>query len=558
MGLVAQCDHCHHRVRIRDDWVGRRLHCDQCGGEYVFIAPDSRQQPIQPPVPHQAAPYHAWSTPVEDTNSIAIVGFVMSLLGVCAAFMTAPIALGCSVAGLRKEQSKGYAIAGTIISSVQLVLIGMVFLQYLLIGRFFWQAGDKIIEIVDEVQQQTMERVATAQTDKAIDRAVEKIDDQALAFGELPSSEEGTELVAFQKDGWKSPLRYQTAQGRVANYMIKSAGPDGEWDTNDDVGRSVPTPLITDVNAAIVLLKEKDPRRQRFGVDWLLSSPPDDQARGRVVAALKLLTHDRDVGAAATRALAIWANPDDFRELVHSTAIEVDDMTTPIIPGEQPVSAENLLALINVGDYTVRKKAREAVEESSIDVKAIRQQCIRDLSNDASKYNALDYLQELPLDAESNPELKQHIFALLRHGDAAGNITRKALGIVDRIGITDDDIPKLVKVYPSCPHQVVFDLLIEHVDDEMIADLLSVMDQAGASAGRAGTFFERIGPSAESYLWKLIRDGSTSGQSNAADVLAKIGTDESIPHLQPLLQSSSTQRKAQAAIDAIQTRHTSE
>jgi hypothetical protein len=70
------------------------------------------------------------------------------------------------------------------------------------------------------------------ETQEAIRQAREEITAQQLETGDYPSTEEGEQIVSQHKDGWQNPLRYTLEDGE---YEIRSAGPDGQFDTDDDV-----------------------------------------------------------------------------------------------------------------------------------------------------------------------------------------------------------------------------------------------------------------------------------------------------------------------------------
>ncbi len=82
-----------------------------------------QQAQYQQPAPQQ--PYYA-QQPVNKTNTLAIVGFVLS-------FFVAIAGLICSIIGLKqcnqtKEGGKGLAIAGVVISSVSMAIFFLLFM----------------------------------------------------------------------------------------------------------------------------------------------------------------------------------------------------------------------------------------------------------------------------------------------------------------------------------------------------------------------------------------------------------------------------------------------
>lgn len=64
-----------------------------------------------------------------------------------------------------------------------------------------------------------------------------KAEDDLLEFqrnhsGQLPAEYDGMLLTVSHLDAWKNPLRYEVAGG---NYFVRSAGPDEEYETDDDL-----------------------------------------------------------------------------------------------------------------------------------------------------------------------------------------------------------------------------------------------------------------------------------------------------------------------------------
>jgi hypothetical protein len=143
------------------------------------------------------------------SNAIGLAGFVVSLVGIISCGALSPIGLILSLIGLRKEP-KGLAVAGTIIGGVGIVLLGvLVGLVVILIPRGQVAATEAVVMMAE--------------------RAIEA---RAAETGDLPSVDEGKELIAEHTDAWGNPLRYEPSGDE---FTIRSAGPDGAFDTADDI-----------------------------------------------------------------------------------------------------------------------------------------------------------------------------------------------------------------------------------------------------------------------------------------------------------------------------------
>ena len=143
------------------------------------------------------------------TNGLGIAGFVVSLVGIFTCVLC-PVGLILSLIAL-KNQPKGFAIAGTVIGG----------LGTLLLGGF-------IVMIVSTPQ--ALDGIKTGIT---IAQAHAAIEESRGEDGALPSDEEGNQLIEEFEDAWGNPLRYEL-QGED-RYIIRSAGPDGEFGTADDI-----------------------------------------------------------------------------------------------------------------------------------------------------------------------------------------------------------------------------------------------------------------------------------------------------------------------------------
>lgn len=137
-------------------------------------------------------------------NGMGVAGFVVSLVGfVLTCGLLCPIGLIFSLIGLGR-QPKGFAIAGTIIGALgSLMLVA--------VAVFGWPYGVTGLRL--------------AWNKNAIET-------YAQEHGEMPDDEEGVRILPDPLDGWDRPFRYVRIPG---SYELKSAGPDGLFDTQDDL-----------------------------------------------------------------------------------------------------------------------------------------------------------------------------------------------------------------------------------------------------------------------------------------------------------------------------------
>jgi len=140
----------------------------------------------------------------------------MSLVGIITCGALSPIGLILSLVGLRKEP-KGFAVAGAIIGGVGIIVLGVL-------------AG-LVVVLIPKGQ--------VAATEVMIGMAEDAIEARAEESGVLPSVDEAQELIAEFEDAWGNALRYEPSGD---DFTIRSAGPDGVFDTSDDIVSSGESP----------------------------------------------------------------------------------------------------------------------------------------------------------------------------------------------------------------------------------------------------------------------------------------------------------------------------
>jgi hypothetical protein len=154
-------------------------------------------------------------------NGVGMTGFILSMCGlVCMGLF--PIGMIVSLFGLQKEP-KGFAVAGTIIGAVGTVAMVLVVVIY---GTIVFTMFAACVGFGTALQTQV-------DTQRAIEAASNRIENNRDNDDQLPSQAEGDKLIAGLKDGWKKQVRYERDEAND-DYLIRSAGPDGKFDTVDD------------------------------------------------------------------------------------------------------------------------------------------------------------------------------------------------------------------------------------------------------------------------------------------------------------------------------------
>jgi hypothetical protein len=158
------------------------------------------------------------SDPVDDIDGLGIAGFVVSVVGIVATCgLLCPVGLVLSLVALIKPP-RGFAIAGTVLGAL----------------GSFWLAlwGLAMVAAVLGISSAATTLRDWAETGTALNRARQSIEQYGGEHGELPDGIEGNKLIVDIRDGWNNDIRYEPDDH---GYTIRSGGPDGEFDTGDDV-----------------------------------------------------------------------------------------------------------------------------------------------------------------------------------------------------------------------------------------------------------------------------------------------------------------------------------
>jgi len=151
--------------------------------------------------------------PPRPSNSLGLAGFLISLFSIPLCGILAPLGLLLSVFALRKSP-RGFAVAGTMLGLLGTLWVG---------GLFLRTAHDHHRR---DVRQKT--NVTRVQLENAKNLIVE----HQIETGAVPEGIEGNKMVLHLKDGWDKPIRYDVD---ADSYVLRSAGPDDEWETRDDI-----------------------------------------------------------------------------------------------------------------------------------------------------------------------------------------------------------------------------------------------------------------------------------------------------------------------------------
>ncbi|MEM8835085.1 MAG: type II secretion system protein GspG [Planctomycetota bacterium] len=151
-----------------------------------------------------------WDPDNKPSNPLAPVGLFLS-------FCLSPLGLLLSIIALAFNP-KGLAIAGVVVGLIGTAVWAVVIYGMVVIGGTFTQMLQIAQETGEDLKAQREALVATYEAD-----------------GAFPDSFEGLALTEEDRtDYWGNEYRYEVVAGGE-NYVIRSAGKDGSFDTDDDV-----------------------------------------------------------------------------------------------------------------------------------------------------------------------------------------------------------------------------------------------------------------------------------------------------------------------------------
>lgn len=159
-------------------------------------------------------------------NWWAFFGFPLSLFALIGTLgILSPIALLVNLVALRKRPRK-LATLGTVIS-----LIGSLLLAGYIVAGVSYEMREHHAR--ERAMVQRVEKQQIAETSAVMKKAQKELEEYRDGHeGHLPSDIDGCMLMIKHVDTWGQSLRFEEAPDHG---MLRSAGPDKEFDTSDDL-----------------------------------------------------------------------------------------------------------------------------------------------------------------------------------------------------------------------------------------------------------------------------------------------------------------------------------
>lgn len=154
-------------------------------------------------------------------NYLGTTGLVFSILGLVTCGVLSPIGLLLSLIGLTGKR-RGGAIAGVILALIGLAIPGAL-----------------LFSEIKEHREHERDRVVQ-QARATLESARVKIDEKRAEEKALPDGIAGNRLLLKEgfRDPWNGEIRYELHDDE-RSYSLRSSGPDGRFDTRDDVSIAI-------------------------------------------------------------------------------------------------------------------------------------------------------------------------------------------------------------------------------------------------------------------------------------------------------------------------------
>lgn len=161
----------------------------------------------------------------KQSNGFGVAGFVLSILGFFTCGVLSPLGLLFSTLGIFRAP-RGLATAGLVMGMAGTGAVGL-----------FVAALSHESHVHHDVAVRHYE---SHRTSERINQAKQEIEQYRLEHeGRMPEGVQGNKIVVLIEDGWKTSLGYEPDD---TGYVVRSAGPDHQFNTYDDITSRVAIP----------------------------------------------------------------------------------------------------------------------------------------------------------------------------------------------------------------------------------------------------------------------------------------------------------------------------
>lgn len=544
--------------------------CPRCGRAVETaigngVHPSGEAQPaFGPPAAVHALPTKALEHPQGD-NAEAVVGFIMAIMSFFTCMLLAPVAVFFSFRGLKKPTNQGLAVAGMVLGILQ--TIGLTFVIGYLLFVFLLVGGVSAVGIAAASTAKNR-----LQTDVALEHAKTNLTDYYVEEQSLPDAVRGNIIVSAHNDAWGISLRY--VRNGQEEATITSAGPDREFATDDDISmrwiaafemagapdeqpvlpekgtiaRPVPhrnptfveqpslmaeKPSILSVQEALAGIGGPASLNRESCLEFLRDAKPNDGERERVLRTVVPLVTEFRYQELSQAVVENWFAV-EHAEIVRSqvasmqSSLELVRYGLPLLELLGEAGAEKELAsLLTHRDAQIADAVAEIATRAGVPAEVLAEAAIAGLRQEDQTETALRYLKDAEPIETLRTQLNKNVVRWL--ADPVGFKRRQAVAVLTKWGVTSDSLEALAEAGE-------YDLVASLKDEQALRLLGKAFRDFPLKHSKAARILKEVGPAAEAYVWPALEDANLSVVLSACRLLADIGTEASVPHLEKLQQ----------------------
>ncbi len=630
MDINFNCSQCNQKLAVDQTAAGATVNCPTCSTPLVVpTAP-----PPSPPPPASANPPPA---PQSRARGLAITSLVLGIVGVVpiVGLATGLIGLALGIVALvRRTTSKGVALAGTIAGGIATLMIPLhitMLIPVLAAAKFGANTAVCLTNLksigasiatyrerhngaypahLNTLVSQGLLPAKTLQCPlltgakggTGYDYARPSGEEQViLAWDRIPHRAKGTPITG--RNVLFADLSVRFLNEPVFQETLQAARPPPSTPPRTaptSPPRPVPSPAQVapppavvppmTVASAIAALQSTPIQEQHRPLKFLAQAPVEPDQRDAVLAAVKPLLNDVDLGALAFQVFANWATTEqvpDFIEFVKTSpqsARGKESLKILSRMGDARAAAPLAACLLEFGigrdakaalaalgavakpallpyyhhdNRGARDAARELLRGYKTTDEEIRAESFTALKSESieTRKSAIEYFATATLPADQRAGGARALYPLITDTDRwVRDAARKALQKLATK--TDADfLLEQVKSTDDATRHFATDLLVEF-KDARVAKPLAALLVANVDTWRTSSSLVALGNLAEPAVIPHLRNEDWGARIRAADILGKIGTVRSLPALQALAKDTNFHVKvaAERAITAIKAR----
>ena len=291
---------------------------------------------------------------------------------------------------------------------------------------------------------------------------------------------------------------------------------------------------------------------RRRALEELAAMQPQATTQDQVVRTAVHCLNDRNSVKAAIDVLEVWAEPGDAAPGVFAR-IEKDyspdsRLLELLLRWE---AEEQVVKLIHHQSNSVSKPAWDAVVDWKTDHSKLVAQCIADLSKRGFRGHsqAMKHLGMLEIHEEATRAVV--VKMMLAHWNEHWAIS-DAPKILSRL-LQESDLPhaKTARIYRN--QEAFFEVLANLESAEADAHLVMLAVEK-RQAEAVSVIESELKSRAEPALWTYLEHRSFITRRHAIELIEKVGTEHSVPHLENLLGDTMNKRNVEQALDTIASR----